>query len=173
MPFGFSFDMNITNSCNIKCKHCYMEKNALTLTDEQAECMLDRLPLTLNKLVISGGEPYVNYKILYHIIDYSRKRFGDSHKIRISTNGVAMYETDLSIESELCKLSEHRVNELMISIDSYHIDAGVNRDRLLRISEIAIEKSLPIKVRYLNIGKGTRIGQFDEGDESLVAKSKC
>ena len=173
MPYGYSLDCNITNKCNLNCKHCYMKKDSVMLTAANMKVFLDKLPSSLKKLVISGGEPYTNYDVLYRTIDYSRERFGESFKLRINTNAVSFYETDKTIENELEKLCLHNVTELMISSDVYHIDAGVRIDRINRILEIQKEKGFPINIRYLDIGKGIRIGEYNENDGALVSKSKC
>lgn len=173
MPFGYSLDFNITDQCNIRCEHCYMKKRDKMLSPLEMKEMLHKIPLTLKRLVISGGEPFLNIETLYEAILYARSIFSPSLRIRISTNGKYIYDTDDHIRDELKRLYDYGVTEILLSVDKYHLDAGIKKERLLRISEIANELSLGLKVRFLDIGKGVPIGEFTEDAEEKISKRSC
>lgn len=173
MPYGYSLDMNITDLCNIQCSHCYMKKRDLFLTFQHAKIILDKLPQSLKRIVLSGGEPFLNYDVMYQIVDYARKRFGNTVKIRISSNGKFFYETDDEIIAELRHMESSSINQILLSNDKYHIDAGIKLERLIRIGELATENNLKIKVKYLNIGNEAPVGESKERDENKIEKKKC
>ena len=173
MPYGFSMDMNITDECNIRCEHCYMKKTSEFLTLNESEAILRKIPSTLSKLVISGGEPFLNYDVMYYTISIARHIFDPNLVIRICTNGKYFYETDQSIVNELLKLDDYGVNELLISTDKYHFAAGIDSSRLQRISEICLSMNKRIKVKFLDIGNGAPIGEFKERKKEKIDKKEC
>ena len=172
LPYGYSIDFNLTDSCNLQCKHCYMKKTTLSLSYDQVKKMLDKLPLSLYKIVFSGGEPFMNYEVLYRSIAYVKRRFPLA-RIRINSNGTLFYHTKESIEQELLKLEHYGVNTLKLSFDQYHLSAGVKKDKLDLIGSIAKDLGLKIKVSYLDIGKGVPVGEFKEFHEKNITRGRC
>lgn len=76
LPQLLSTHIEITNSCNLKCKHCYLSSgvakpNELT-EDEVIEIIDEAAMLGAEKISLSGGEPFLKswiYDVLRHIID--------------------------------------------------------------------------------------------------------
>jgi len=85
--------INITNSCNLQCSHCYHQdhNNKGALTYSEWCCVIDQYALLLKKLhmipniVICGGEPLMA-PFLFELIDYIRCRFPDC-EIGLLSNG--------------------------------------------------------------------------------------
>lgn len=172
MPFGYSLDLNLTDLCNINCRHCYMPKKPVSLTFEEVQQIFSRIPKSLDTLVLSGGEPFMNYKVLYQTIECARSIFPLA-KIRITSNAKSIYSSDEEIIHELNKLEKAGVNEIRLSCDQYHIDAGINVERLFAVGKIADSISSNIKVSYLDVGKGRPIGEFKERKEGMISKASC
>lgn len=79
---------NCTNTCNLKCRHCYADSKNTKFqeelsTDEAKNFIHDLQLLKVPVLLLSGGEPLLREDI-FELLDYTRKC-----KIRttISTNG--------------------------------------------------------------------------------------
>ena len=79
---------NVTNRCNLRCKHCYISAedrkygNELT-TEEAEEFITDLAEMRAPVLLLSGGEPLIRSDI-FHL-----SRFGTDRGLRVvlSTNG--------------------------------------------------------------------------------------
>ncbi len=50
-----------THNSNLRCAHCYnfSRPGAPTITREQSDAVLDHLPASTNRFILSGGEPLV------------------------------------------------------------------------------------------------------------------
>lgn len=86
---GCSFAwIEITNRCNLKCKHCYNESNAKcssVMTLEDYKIAIDNLmTLGVNKVQVIGGEPFFEQTSLKDMLDYTIGKF---QFIEIFTNG--------------------------------------------------------------------------------------
>ena len=77
-----SLQIEVTGRCNIKCIHCYNfwkgdEKDKChinMMTKETAEKLFDEiLRYGVKSLVITGGEPLLNFDIVYMILDFASK----------------------------------------------------------------------------------------------------
>ncbi|MFX1297707.1 MAG: radical SAM protein, partial [Promethearchaeota archaeon] len=79
----------ITNKCNLRCKHCYKENldgNDLTL--EQIQTILEKLSaFGISHLILTGGEPLLR-KDLFQIIDFAIKN--EIKNCAINTNGILL-----------------------------------------------------------------------------------
>lgn len=80
--------IEITNRCNLRCRHCYNESSVycnmdMTLDDYKI-AINSILKLGIKKIQIIGGEPFLNPKVLKEMIDYTIGKF---QFIEIFTNG--------------------------------------------------------------------------------------
>ncbi len=85
---------NITNRCNLKCRHCYASagKDNLELSTEQCFEIVDKLASFKVPLILfSGGEPLLRNDI-FEIARYAKKR---GIKCVLSTNGT-LIDRDLA-----------------------------------------------------------------------------
>lgn len=104
--------LHITNTCNLRCKHCYASAGQPlpdTLTFEEIIDIIDQLAeLNINYITLSGGEPFLHER-LFDIIDYINTK---NIHIMITTNGTTL--TDEVVE----KIKAAGVDSLQVSIDS-------------------------------------------------------
>jgi organic radical activating enzyme len=96
----------------------------------ETDCMdiIDNLPEKIDRLILSGGEPLAERKLLYAILDRLKARYGDETQIMLQTNG------DLLNEERLDTLIEKGVSRFDIaSIDRYHKAKGARLDELAKL----------------------------------------
>ncbi|MEY3368987.1 MAG: hypothetical protein RI973_2142 [Bacteroidota bacterium] len=123
-----------TQLCNDQCDHCYNLSGPRGARISEEECMaiIGNLPEHIDRLILSGGEPLADRKLLYAILDRLRERYGDSVQIMLQTNG------DLLTAAILDALIEKGVTRFDIaSIDRYHKHAGGRLDQLAALFEAA------------------------------------
>lgn len=87
---------NITNDCNLRCKHCYMSAGVNDKKELSKEKVLSFLNEITNRngsteVVISGGEPLI-HKDVYKIIEGCKKL---NHKVILFTNGLLIDEGNI------------------------------------------------------------------------------
>lgn len=110
-----------TQLCNDQCDHCYNNSGPQGKRMSEEECLLiiDNLPDRIDRIILSGGEPLAEKKLLYTILDALAARYGDGTQIMLQTNG------DLLTGEILDILIEKGVTRFDIaSIDRYHKHAG-------------------------------------------------
>ena len=121
-----------TQLCNDECAHCYNLSGPHGDRITEAECMqiIDNLPGRIDRLILSGGEPLAEKKLLYAILDRLQERYGGRTQIMLQTNG------DLLTGPVLDKLIEKGVTRFDIaSIDRFHKYAGSRLDQLAELFE--------------------------------------
>jgi radical SAM protein with 4Fe4S-binding SPASM domain len=104
-------DLNVTNRCNLLCKHCVFNSgapndNELSLKEIRT-IIDDAKEQGLEDLHITGGEPLLR-KDLTDIITYAGSR---GLKLRLISNGTLLTNT------KLAELKQAGLRELMISLD--------------------------------------------------------
>jgi len=122
-----------TQLCNDKCIHCYNNSGPQGTRISEADCMaiIDNLPDGLKKLILSGGEPLAEKKLLYKILERLGEKYGD-HKPHISLQ----FNGDLLNDKILDRLIELGVDHFSIaSIDRYHKKQGERKEVLAEIFE--------------------------------------
>ncbi len=110
-----------TQLCNDKCDHCYNLSGPQGERISEDECLqiIENLPDKIDRIILSGGEPLAEKKLLYRILDALRERYADDAQIMLQTNG------DLLTAEILDTLIEKGVTRFDIaSIDRYHKHAG-------------------------------------------------
>lgn len=111
-----------TQLCNDKCDHCYnlSGPQGARMTEDECMSVIEHLPERIDRLILSGGEPLAEKKLLYSILDRLRERYGDSGtQIMLQTNG------DLLTGEILDTLIDKGVSRFDIaSIDRYHKLSG-------------------------------------------------
>ncbi|MEY4905271.1 MAG: hypothetical protein RLZZ292_3086 [Bacteroidota bacterium] len=119
-----------TQLCNDKCDHCYNLSGPQGARISEVECLqiIENLPDQIDRIILSGGEPLADKKLLYRILDRLNEKFGDRTQIMLQTNG------DLLNGEILDTLIEKGVSRFDIaSIDRYHKHAG---DRLMALADL-------------------------------------
>lgn len=120
-PKVFRIQFEITENCNLKCKHCYDERKQVMATDDEDKNTLikivDRLfelcTITDSRLelAISGGEPFVS-PYLWDVLDAINKKSEIVTRVQILSNGTLVNEL------ALVKLEKYSfVSGIQISLD--------------------------------------------------------
>ncbi len=118
-----------THCCNQYCSHCYNHSRpgGPSITTAEADAVLANLP-EAKRLILSGGEPLVERKLLLHILHNARQRFGRRTVLALQTNG------DLLDASALDALLEAGLQHISIaSQDPYHVRREGLRERLTKL----------------------------------------
>ena len=84
----------LTHNCNLRCTYCYSgEKIARSMNADTARRAIDFLGDSCNgscTATFFGGEPLAEIGLLKEIVAYSRGRYGDRIRFRMSTNGTLL-----------------------------------------------------------------------------------
>ncbi len=119
-----------TQLCNDQCDHCYNLSGPKGARMTEAECLaiVQNLPPSVDRIVLSGGEPIADKKKLYAVLDALQEKYGTRTQIMLQTNG------DLLTAEILDILIAKGVTRFDIaSIDRYHKLAG---SRLMELAEL-------------------------------------
>ncbi len=119
-----------TQLCNDQCDHCYNMSGPKGARMSEAECMaiIDNLPDRIDRLILSGGEPLAERKLLYAILDRLKEKYEGRTQIMLQTNG------DLMTEERLDTLLAKGVTRIDIaSIDRYHKKKGERMEWLRQL----------------------------------------
>ncbi len=119
-----------TQLCNDDCAHCYNDSSPFGARISKEDCMaiIDNLPEKVDRLILSGGEPLADKKLLYAILDKVQEKYLGNTQIMLQTNG------DLLNKERLQKLIDKGVTRFDIaSIDRYHKHAG---NRLMQLADL-------------------------------------
>ncbi|MBI1266660.1 MAG: radical SAM protein [Cryomorphaceae bacterium] len=110
-----------TQLCNDQCDHCYnlSGPRGARITEEECLQIVDHLPPSVGRIILSGGEPLAEKQKLYTILDALHAKYKGITQIMLQTNG------DLLTEEILDTLIAKGVSRFDIaSIDRYHKHAG-------------------------------------------------
>jgi len=116
-----------TQLCNDHCMHCYNESgpHGDRMSTEECMAIIDNLPESADRVILSGGEPLTERPKLYAILDALQQKYNGKTQIMLQTNG------DLLTEKRLDTLIEKGVSRFDIaSIDRYHKHKGERLDEL-------------------------------------------
>lgn len=119
-----------TQLCNDECDHCYNDSGPQGARISLEECLaiVDNLPDSMDRLILSGGEPLADRAKLFAILDKLQERYQGKIQIMLQTNG------DLLTEKWLDLLIEKGVSRFDIaSIDRFHKHAGA---RIMELAEL-------------------------------------
>lgn len=101
---------DITNRCNLRCRHCYVEADSSQKegpSKEEALSIMDQLrKAKVFRLSFSGGEPLLR-KDLFDLLQYASKYFS----VEVASNGL------LITEENARKLKSARIGCIQLSLD--------------------------------------------------------
>lgn len=116
----FNVWVHVTNSCNLDCPYCYVEKDAHALSEETAETLRSALVATAEKsgvqrvhMRFAGGEPMLRFAFIRRFFEETRRALaavGADASGAILTNGTVMPD------DALAWLVEHEVS-VSVSLD--------------------------------------------------------
>lgn len=121
-----------TQVCNDHCNHCYNSSGPQGSRISQEDCMaiIANLPSGLKQIILSGGEPLADKKLLYAILDALMEKYKNKLFITLQFNG------DLLNKNVLQQLIEKGVDRFSIaSIDRYHKNQGSRKEELAQLFE--------------------------------------
>lgn len=149
----------VTETCNLACKYCYVDKNAKTMKTKTAitacQKFKKRFDNSINKkekiyITFHGGEPLLNFNVIFNIIEWFKKHYFENIAFSLTTNGTIYNEKIFNF------LIENNV-EISISMDGNKEINDTNRrlrkddgsvyDMALRTFEYFKEKNVPVRIR--------------------------
>ncbi len=155
--------IEVTNSCNLKCIHCYNEKANIKKTFlrfEGFKYIVDELTsIGINKIQIIGGEPFLLEKnTLFEMMGYLS---GKVDSFEIFTNGTLNTKEDLLYIKTHCP-NVHIATSLHSNIQKEHERVTqVLGSYELAVTNIRNAKEIELPIRYV----GTLIGCINVGKE--------
>ena len=107
--------LHITNKCNLRCKYCYVNQGAESMTHKTAFAAVDLAANNTRNaddtdtkkpcgLVFFGGEPLTERRLIYDIVEYSqriKKETGQVFYYKITTNGTLLDEDFLKFSRSI------------------------------------------------------------------------
>ncbi|MGV6937127.1 radical SAM protein [Paenibacillus sp. FSL H7-0442] len=124
-----NFTYWVTEDCNLRCKYCYVNKAPKTMDQETATKAIEFTEKTLaanpakhkDKIHIGlhGGEPLLNYSIIYFLIEELKSKFPGNIAFTMTTNGT-------TYNKEMLDYVASQV-ELTISVDGKQESHDINR----------------------------------------------
>lgn len=134
--------LEVTRFCTLECPHCLRgDYKKEYITDEVIEKSLKYIK-HIDKLLITGGEPFVAIKALRKIIDLLKISDISINKITIITNATVLYDKQIELLDELRNLCKEF--EILISSDKFHLIELENKGYL----EIKKRNTEILKDRY-------------------------
>lgn len=116
--------LNLTDCCNLKCRHCWLSPETINMSFQDGEKRLtftrgvtlsqmedvitQAIPLGLQLIKLTGGEPFLRSDI----IDFIELFHYNGLNVHIETNGT------LIDESTAKKLKQYKVRQISVSLDS-------------------------------------------------------
>ncbi len=114
----------LTNKCNMNCSYCYQGNNKKDriMSFEIAKEYIDKIceQSKHNMIGFFGGEPLLNKKLLYEIVNYCNGKTNNSFSYSITTNGTLIDDEFVSF----CKKNNIKVG---VSIDGKKESHDKNR----------------------------------------------
>jgi len=148
----------ITRKCPFECRHCYFcgSPNGESMTVDQVELAVNNLPVNVETLGISGGEPFTNPKLLKKTLEFIRDRnFPHLTNLTVQTLGFWARDREKTIK-KVKEIIELGVNSFYIyGNDSWHIEQGLNPENPELLVEVlqnefgAIEPSKMMSLNHL------------------------
>jgi AdoMet-dependent heme synthase len=144
-------DLNVTNDCNLRCRHCAFDSGQSIMhdmdVDKIREMLADTRALGGMKVDITGGEPTLR-KDLIEIIGIAKEM---GYRIELVTNGTLMSRT------KLARLKEAGMESIAISLDGHDYQShstvrGLSKGqyrRALETIEESISLGIPTKINTI------------------------
>ena len=119
-----------TQRCNDFCAHCYNDSGPQGKTLSLEDCLkiVDNLPPSAGRLILSGGEPLSEKHKLFAILQALKDKYQGQTQIMLQTNGDLLTGPILD---QLLALGVSRFD--VSSIDRYHQHQG---QRLMELAEL-------------------------------------
>lgn len=148
-----SLNLEITDKCNVKCRHCYnfwredgYKKESMT--KERFDQLLDQIVDSgIFHIVLTGGEPFLNFKMLEYACSQLVK-----NNISLSINSNLMV-TSVDMIKRLCSVGVDHILTSLTSCDEETNDYLVQRKgafkKIVKNIESAIKNNIRISVNMI------------------------
>jgi MoaA/NifB/PqqE/SkfB family radical SAM enzyme len=139
-----------TSKCNLQCAHCCDScgPKGETMSQENIEQVLRHVPAKTEKLVISGGEPFVEPDRLYKTIDFitkNKRGILPKGEICVQTNGFWAVNEERAYRT-IRQLGQvmHRENIYLTitSKDRFHREQGLDTDKLSTAEDSPLHRTI-------------------------------
>ena len=102
-------EIEVTNLCNLRCKHCYVNRERVTSLDPSIvkKIIQEANELGVNRLVFTGGEPLL-YKEIFKMAKYARN---------LSIPEVVLFSNGTLLNDEICIKMKDCFTFVQLSID--------------------------------------------------------
>lgn len=108
----------VTDSCNLKCPHCFVSRKNIQLDVERAKNFLNSCSEQINYVGFSGGEPFLNLNFIKEIVTSAVQK--EMMFDRIITNGL-WWKTEEELKSALKSLYDAGYDgKIGLSFDVFH-----------------------------------------------------
>lgn len=168
----YSFNIILTEICNAKCSHCYMatNKSKKTLTKENVDIIIDKMPVNTKTVVLTGGEIFLVWDLLIYAITKLKLKFSNI-TIGLESNGISLYK-NLEIAKEKLKyLRQCGTTFIRFSDDPFHETGGVDLESLRKLKNL--ESEVGLKIKYLVQTKALAIGNGAALDDKYKENKNC
>ena len=110
--------LEVTRRCTLECEHCFRgDSQNINIKAETLKNVFSNVD-KIDKLLITGGEPFLAINELEEMIDLIKKYNVKIEKINIVTNGTVLSSKVLKVLKSLSQISDL---ELSISFDIFHL----------------------------------------------------
>lgn len=116
-----------THRCNDRCDHCYNMSgpDGEVMTEEECLAVVENLPRSAGRVILSGGEPLAERQKLHRILEALRDKYQGQTEVMLQTNG------DLLTPERLDEILARGVTRIDVaSIDRFHKLKGQRRGEL-------------------------------------------
>lgn len=170
----YSFNIVLTELCNACCTHCYMsvdsKKKRKTLSKEDINIIIKKIPEKTNIIVLTGGEIFLVKDILYYTINKIKEK-KENIIIGLESNGIHLYNNLDNCKNELKKLKEMGVDFIRFSDDPFHADGGVDLIKVRKLKDM--ETSMSPIIKFLVQDKAVPIGKAKKLSTKNISKANC
>lgn len=143
---GISLIWNLTNKCNLYCRHCYSSANtshAELSTEELISLITPLKEIGVVFCIISGGEPLLRYDLY----DIARAIKEKGLKTYLSTNGLLINEENTGILKDLFEYVGISLDGEPAVHDSFRGKEGAF-SASLRAIRLCMEKGIKVGLRF-------------------------
>ena len=148
-----------TNSCNLRCSHCYVEKENLKLSIDDAIRFLESCDSSIEKIGFSGGEPFLYKDFICKVCEKAIEK--ELYFDRIMTNGIWWNDENILKETLEDVFSTGFDGKIGLSFDTFH---NQNIDKLVKFISTVYE----VWNDYSIIEIQSVINELLEDDEKII-----
>jgi len=168
----YHFNIILTEFCNANCSHCYMSsvvtEKKQTLSFEQVDMLIDKLPVKTLSVTLTGGEIFLVKDLLEYTIKKIKTKIPDV-KIELESNGIYIYKNNS--QEILENLKNIGVDSIRFSLDPFHRDGGVDLEKVENLKKLE-SFNTPI-IKFLVQEKALAIGKAKDLPSEKVKNMNC